>query len=374
MTERPRSVIEKDAFVRGKNYIPQKPFRNKDLPTAAKPDEIEIGVGDMDPGEFVEIAHAIETEVGEVIVGQKDVIRNTLIAIIARNHVLLEGVPGLGKTLLVKSFAEAIDLEFSRVQFTPDLMPADITGTDILLEDIGGARHMVFKKGPLFTSLLLADELNRATPKTQSALLESMQERTVTAAGHKYPLPEPFFVLATQNPIEQEGVYPLAEAAQDRFFFKLLVTFPNRDESYEIQRRTTTKHEPTINKVADGPKILQMEKLIRKVPILPELEYYAIDIVLATHQEQNEVEVPEVVKRYVDNSERGGASPRGYQTIILAAKAHALLEGRFNVSAEDIKSVALPSLRHRITLNFMGEEETTTDEVIKQILEEVPVP
>ncbi len=318
--------------------------------------------------EFQRVASRIETEVGKVIVGQREVIRYVLVALIAGGHVLLEGVPGLGKTMLVRTLASALNLKFSRIQFTPDLMPSDITGTMILVEDEQGRRTFQFQPGPIFANLVLADEVNRATPKTQSALLEAMQERTVTVSNTVHRLPRPFFVLATQNPIEMEGTYPLPEAQLDRFFFKLLVSFPQADELVDILNRTTTVEEPRAEPVADGGAILAMGELARGLAVATPVMDYIARLVLATHPEHPEA--PDVVKRYV----RYGSSPRGAQALVLGAKIMALLDGRFNVAIDDVRAVALPALRHRIILNFEGQAEgVQTDRVVRALLEQLPV-
>ncbi|MEO6810555.1 MAG: MoxR family ATPase [Isosphaeraceae bacterium] len=311
----------------------------------------------------------LRREVGKVIVGHEAIIEGTLIALIAGGHVLLEGVPGLGKTLLVKTLSDALHLKFQRIQFTPDLMPADLTGTNVVLETPEGGRRFVFQEGPVFANLLLADEINRATPKTQSALLEAMQEKTVTVAGKTNELPRPFFVLATQNPLEMEGTYPLPEAQLDRFFFKLLVPFPNASELEAILDRTTEGTTPRAEPVLDGARILELSTLARQIPIADDLRRYGIQIILATHPEKEAS--TEMTRRYV----RYGSSPRGAQTLILAAKIRAILDQRYHVSRDDLRSVALPALRHRLILNFEGQaEHITTDEVIENILEEIEAP
>ncbi len=318
---------------------------------------------DITVEQFRDVAARIEAEVSKVIVGQKEVIRHVLIGIIAGGHVLLEGVPGLGKTMLVRTLADALDLTFSRIQFTPDLMPADIVGTDILEEDEQGNRHFRFQPGPIFANLVLADEINRATPKTQSALLEAMQERRVTVSNTTYSLEEPFFVLATQNPIEMEGTYPLPEAQLDRFMFKLNVRFPAADELAEILNRTTRQVEPHAAKVTDGATVVAMGRLARGIAIASHVTEYAVRLLLATHPDHESA--PEIVRRYV----RYGASPRGAQAMILGAKVVALLDGRYNVSLEDLASMAFPALRHRLILNFEGEAEgITADEVIAEVV------
>ncbi len=318
--------------------------------------------------EFQKVAARIEAEVGKVIVGQREVIRYVLIALIAGGHVLLEGVPGLGKTMLVRTLASALNLKFSRIQFTPDLMPSDITGTTILVEDEAGRRTFQFQPGPVFANLVLADEVNRATPKTQSALLEAMQERTVTVSNTIHRLPRPFFVLATQNPIEMEGTYPLPEAQLDRFFFKLLVSFPQAGELIDILNRTTAVEEPRAEPAADGETILAMGELARGLAVASPVMDYIARLVLATHPENPEA--PDFVRRYV----RYGSSPRGAQALVLGAKITALLDGRFNVAIEDVRAVALPALRHRIILNFEGQAEgIQPDQVIRTLLEQLPV-
>jgi len=316
--------------------------------------------------QFRETAARIEAEVAKVIVGQKAVVRHVLIGLIAGGHVLLEGVPGLGKTMLVRTLADALELTFSRIQFTPDLMPADIVGTDILEEDEQGGRAFRFQAGPVFANLVLADEINRATPKTQSALLEAMQEKRVTVSNTTYPLQAPFFVLATQNPIEMEGTYPLPEAQLDRFLFKLNVTFPAANELVEILNRTTQQAEPQAGKAADGAAVVAMGDLARGIPIASHVNEYAVQLLIATHPENQNA--PAVVRRFV----RYGASPRGAQAMILGAKISALLGGRYNVAFEDLQAMAFPALRHRLILNFEGEAEgITTDDVIGEIVKKV---
>ncbi len=316
---------------------------------------------------FRETARRIEDEVARVMVGQNDLVRDVLTAIVAGGHVLLEGVPGLGKTLLVRTLGDTLDLGFSRIQFTPDLMPADITGTNILVEDQEGRRQFAFQHGPIFANLVLADEINRATPKTQSALLEAMQEKTCTVANVVRPLSDPFFVLATQNPLEMEGTYPLPEAQLDRFFYKLLVRFPTAAELSEIVRRTTSETHTSARKSATGESIRDMGVLARQVPIASHVANFVVRLVLSTHPD-NEI-APSIVGQYV----RYGASPRGAQAIVLAAKIRALLEGRLNVGFEDVRAVSMPALRHRIMLNFDAEASgTTADDVVGRILAEVP--
>ena len=320
------------------------------------------------PEAFAERARAIETEIGRVIVGQRDLVRQTLTGLLANSHVLLEGVPGLGKTMLVRTIADVIDCTFSRIQFTPDLMPADITGTNILIEE-GGQRVFRFQPGPIFANLVLADEINRATPKTQSSLLEAMQEHQVTVARNRYPLDAPFFVLATQNPLEMEGTYPLPEAQLDRFLFKVMVPFPSEADLVTIMDRTTGSESVSAQKIATAAEIVEMQRLARAVPIAPHITAYAVSVLSATHPDQPRA--PGLVKDYV----RYGGSPRGAQALVTAGKIYALLDGRFNVSVEDVRAVALPSLRHRIILNFEGEAEgITTEAVVRTILDSVAPP
>ena len=318
----------------------------------------------MTPADFVRTARAIEDEVGKIIVGQQEIVRGILTCVLAGGHALLEGVPGLGKTMLVRTLGQVLDLSFSRIQFTPDLMPADITGTNLLAEEVGiGLRTFQFQPGPIFANLVLADEINRATPKTQSALLEAMQEHRVTVARTSHPLERPFFVMATQNPIEMEGTYPLPEAQLDRFFFKLSVGFPSAEELLEIAERTTTGHLPEVSSVADGPTVLAMIELARALPIARPVLAYAVRLVTRSHPDQPDS--PETTRRYV----RYGSSPRGLQSLVLGAKIRALLEGRFNVAYEDIRAVALPALRHRLILSFEADAEgITSDRVITDVL------
>ena len=320
----------------------------------------------LSPERFGELARTIEAEVGRYIVGQEELVRLTLISLLAGSHALLEGVPGLGKTMLVRTLSEALELGFSRIQFTPDLMPADIVGTNIIVEE-GGERRFRFQPGPIFSNLVLADEINRATPKTQSALLEAMQEHRVTVAKTQYTLAEPFFVLATQNPLEMEGTYPLPEAQLDRFFFKIDVPFPTEGELVQIMERTTGAEIPTVGKAAAGADVLAMQALARDVPIASHVMAYAVRVLRATHPDVDAA--PELVTKYV----RYGASPRGAQAMVLGAKIHALLDGRFNVAFADVQSVAAAALRHRIILNFEGEAEgIRPDSVVRAILAETP--
>lgn len=320
----------------------------------------------ISPEEFRQRAAAIEAEVGQVIVGQRELIRQTLITMLAGGNALLEGVPGLAKTTLVRTMADVIDCGFSRIQFTPDLMPADIVGTTLISEDDAGHKAFRFEPGPIFANLVLADEINRATPKTQSALLEAMQERTVTVAKTIHRLANPFFVLATQNPLEMEGTYPLPEAQLDRFFFKILVPFPSTSELVEIANRTTSARAAQPRKVANGPLIAEMQNLARSVPIASHVLNYAARLITATHP--GERDAPPITRQYV----RYGASPRGMQALILAGKIMALLDGRLNVAFADLKLAALPALRHRVVLNFEAQAEgISSDDVVRQIVETV---
>ena len=318
-------------------------------------------------GVFREAYDRLREELGKVIVGQDAIVDGALTALMGGGHVLLEGVPGLGKTLLVRTLSQVLDLSFNRIQFTPDLMPADILGTNIVMETAGGRREFQFQKGPIFAHLLLADEINRATPKTQSALLEAMQEHSVTAGGEIRKLDEPFFVMATQNPIDQEGTYPLPEAQLDRFFFKLLVGYPSGSELAEVLTRTTERRHIEVNRVLAKEELLQLMDLVRQVPVASHVKDYAVRLVLATHP-KTETAAP-VSNQYL----RFGSSPRGAQTLLLAGKVRALTDGRFNVSLDDIQAAALAALRHRLILNFEAEAEgITTDHIISQILNDVP--
>jgi MoxR-like ATPase len=332
----------------------------------------EVDVADglhLSPEVYAETGAAIEREVAKVIVGQKQLIRQVLICLLAEGHALIEGVPGLGKTMLLRTLSEALDLQFSRIQFTPDLMPADIVGTQVLTEDEAGHRRFTFSAGPLFANLVLADEVNRATPKTQSALLEAMQEQAATVAGETRGLPRPFFVMATQNPLEMEGTYPLPEAQLDRFLMKILVPSPEPSEIVEILERTTTEHEARIEKVADAGRLRTMIGLTRRVPLAGHLADYAARITAATHPSRPEA--PELVRRYV----RFGVSPRGAQALVLAAKAHALLDGRLNVAEEDLRPAAAPAIRHRVILSYEAVADgVTPDAVVDAVLEQVPSP
>ncbi len=321
----------------------------------------------ISPEQFRERVAAIETEIAQVIVGQQDLVRDTLITLLAGGNALLEGVPGLGKTLLVRTIAQAIDCSFSRIQFTPDLMPADIVGTNLIVDDDDGHRRFQFEPGPIFANLVLADEINRATPKTQSAMLEAMQEHSVTVAKSTRSLPEPFFVLATQNPLEMEGTYPLPEAQLDRFFFKINVPFPDAADLIEIANRTTGVQAPAAVHVADGEAIRQMQAFSRLMPIAPHVTKFAARLLSFSHPE--DVGAPPAVRRYV----RYGASPRGLQAMILAAKLTALIDGRFNVAFDDILQASLPALRHRLILNFEAQAEgISADQIIREIGSSVP--
>jgi len=330
--------------------------------------------GTIDPAvqkateEFRRKFQALRTEIGKAIVGHTEIVEGVLTALLVGGHVLIEGVPGLGKTYLIRVLAKAVDLKFSRIQFTPDLMPADIIGTTIISEEPStGKRSFVFQKGPLFAQIVLADEINRATPKTQSALLEAMQEHSVTVGGTRNQLEEPFFVMATQNPIEQEGTYPLPEAQLDRFMFKLLVNYSNKEEMKTILDRTTTGYQPDVRTVMTGAEIVGTQSLVRRVIMAPHVQDYAIRVAMASHP--GGPYALEATNKYV----RWGVSPRAAQAITLGAKLHALLDGRFNASFSDVKKVYLPSMRHRVLLNFEGEAEgVSTDDLLKELLEKTP--
>jgi MoxR-like ATPase len=322
-------------------------------------------VNQTDIEQFHLNAQKIESEVFKVIVGQQEVVRLVLISILCGGHVLLEGVPGLGKTMLIRTLGQALDLPFSRVQFPPDLMPADITGTEILVNQ-EDQRLFRFQQGPIFANLVLADEINRATPKTQSALLEAMQEHSVTVANKTYRLEEPFFVLATQNPLEMEGTYPLPEAQLDRFFFKVNVRFPSTDDLVQILNRTTQAAMPGAGHAVTGKQIVEMRNLALQVPVASHVTEWVARLVIATHPDG--VDASPLVKRYV----RYGSSPRGAQALMLGAKVTALLDGRYNVAFDDIRAVATPALRHRLLLNFEGMAEgIRTDDIISELLAQV---
>src|SRR4028118_797203 len=314
--------------------------------------------------EFTSRINAIKEQMARVIVGQEQIVEGVLMCLCAGGHVLLEGVPGLGKTLMVRALAGSMGMDFARIQFTPDLMPADVTGTNIIAELPDGRKEFQFQRGPVFTNVLLADEINRATPKTQSALLEAMQERSVTVAGNTYNLEEPYIVLATQNPIEMEGTYPLPEAQLDRFLFKMKVYFPTLEELGEILDRTTSTDNDRPQQVIDAAGIMSLRRLVREVPIAPHVQEHAVRLTLSTHPDSEYG--TEDVQKFV----RYGASPRGAQALILSGKVRALLQGRFNVAYEDIDFVARPALRHRIVLNFEGQAEgVDTDSIIESLLE-----
>ena len=309
----------------------------------------------------------LRDEISKVIVGQEEILNDMLISLIAGGHVLLEGVPGLGKTLTVRTLADALHLEFHRIQFTPDLMPADLIGTNIIAEGEDGRKRFEFQKGPIFANVLLADEINRSTPKTQSALLEAMQEHSVTVAGVTHRLSEPFFVLATQNPLEMEGTYPLPEAQLDRFFCKLLVKYPTIANLETILDRTTESVKPKAEAVLTGDRILEMSQLARKIPIADQVRRYGIAIVVATHPDHELAAEP--AKKYV----RYGSSPRGLQSMILGAKIRAILDNRFHVAREDLREMAMPVLRHRLILNFEGQAEgISADDVVQKIINKIP--
>jgi MoxR-like ATPase len=322
----------------------------------------------ISPEQFLSTVSAIEQQVGRVIVGQSELVRQTLITLLAGGNALLEGVPGLGKTMLVRTLAQAIDCAFSRIQFTPDLMPSDIVGTNLIVEDENGRRQFQFEAGPIFANLVLADEINRATPKTQSAMLEAMQEHSVTVGKTTRHLPEPFFVLATQNPLEMEGTYPLPEAQLDRFFFKINVPFPSVEELVEIANRTTALEASQVEKVANGETIRELQTLARGVPIAPHVTAYAAELLKATHP--NGTGAPQIVNDFV----RYGASPRGLQAMILAGKIMALMDKRYNVAYDDIRQASLPALRHRLILNFEAQAEgINPDQVISSLCQQIPV-
>lgn len=317
--------------------------------------------------EFQAVLGRIREEIGKVIVGNGDVVEGCLTCMLAGSHALLEGVPGLGKTMLVRTLADTTSLEFSRIQFTPDLMPADIIGTTVIEETVGGKPVLEFRKGPVFSNVVLADEINRATPKTQSALLQAMQEQQVTVGRTTHTLGQPYFVLATQNPLEMEGTYPLPEAQLDRFLLKLRVPFPSRDELHTILERTTTEHAAEVEEQVSAERWIELQRFVRTVPVARHVQDYAVRLVLGTHPSQDKCS--EQVSRYV----RNGASPRGAQALLLAAKIYALYDGRFAGSVDDVRRAALPALRHRVLLNFEGEADgITADEILKGIIRELP--
>jgi MoxR-like ATPase len=311
---------------------------------------------------------AIRAELGKVIIGQDRVVDELLISIFARGHCILEGVPGLAKTLLISTLARTLSLSFSRIQFTPDLMPSDITGTEVIQENkTTGGRELRFIQGPIFANVILADEINRTPPKTQAALLEAMQERQVTAGGKRHKLDDPFFVLATQNPIEQEGTYPLPEAQQDRFMFKILVGYPTREEEARIVTVTTQDQKDEIKTLLGAEDILNLQKIVRRVPVAPAIVDHALDLVRKTRVKEKGEQVPDFVRKYVT----WGAGPRACQQLVLGGKARAVLNGRFHVSAEDVRAVAKPVLRHRVITNFTAEAEgVSIDDLVEKLLED----
>jgi MoxR-like ATPase len=322
-----------------------------------------VEINEMEIKSFADNIQRIEKEISKGIIGQRDIVTQVLIGILAGGNILLEGVPGLGKTQLVKTLSKVLDLEFSRIQFTPDLMPADVVGTNIIVKDGNGENKFRYEKGPVFSSLVLADEINRATPKTQSALLEAMQEQTITVGRETYELPQPFMVLATQNPLEMEGTYPLPEAQLDRFLFKLFVKFPSFEELNQIINLTISNEKTQLNKIVDGGTILRMREIAREIPIAKPVQEYALKLLLATHPDNEDA--PEVTKKYI----RFGASPRGAQAMISTAKVRALMDGRFNVSFKDIEFVAYPALRHRFFLNFDAiADKVSADHIISEII------
>jgi MoxR-like ATPase len=335
---------------------------------------MEVPMADIDPrvqkatDDFRRKYGQVRDEIGKVIVGHQDIVDGVLTCLFVGGHALLEGVPGLGKTLLIRTLSQSLSLDFSRIQFTPDLMPADIIGTNVIVEDQAtGRREFHFQQGPLFAQMILADEINRATPKTQSALLEAMQEHAITVARHRYALREPFFVMATQNPIEQEGTYPLPEAQIDRFFYKLIVGYSSREDLHEIMNRTTAGHEAQISPVMTGDEIILAQKLVRRVVMAPPVQDYAIRLSLATHPEGP------FATESVNKVVRWGSSPRGAQAITLAAKVRALLDGRFNTAFADVQQVYMPAMRHRVLLNFEGEAEgVNPDDVLREVLDRTP--
>jgi len=343
---------------------------NEDQEVQQAPPEESLGSGDLEAVKKLRESYdRIRAELGKVIVGQDEVLEQILISIFARGHSLLVGVPGLAKTLIISTLARCLSLSFSRIQFTPDLMPSDITGTEVIQEDKGtGERNFRFLQGPVFANVILADEINRTPPKTQAALLEAMQERQVTAGGKKHELDEPFFVLATQNPIEQEGTYPLPEAQLDRFMFNILVDYPTEDEEVEIMKRTTVGAEAEVEEILSGEEIMGLQEIVRKVPVADEVIRYVLRLTRATRI--NKDEAPEYIKGWL----AWGAGPRASQYLILGAKARAVLYGRNHVSAEDVQAVAYPVLRHRILTNFSAEAEGVSPEaIIDRLVEETPI-
>jgi MoxR-like ATPase len=341
----------------------QKP---QSAPRSAAP---QAGLGDVQALEQLKAAYeVIQKEVRRVIVGQDEVVEQVLISIFARGHVLLVGVPGLAKTLLVRSLADSLSLSFARIQFTPDLMPADITGTEVIQDDpVSGERKFKFLPGPVFNSMVLADEINRTPPKTQAALLEAMQERSVSVGGVTHKLPDPFFVLATQNPIEQEGTYPLPEAQLDRFMFKIMVNYPTETEEYDIVKATTAIWQPQLRQVLGGQDILALQDIVRRVPAAEHVIKYAMKVV-----RQTRLGTPEAPD-FINEMCSWGAGPRACQYLVLGGKARAVLNGRYYVSCEDIRAVAHPVLRHRIITNFNAEAEgITTDKIVDRLLEVTP--
>jgi MoxR-like ATPase len=311
----------------------------------------------------------LKAEMGKVIIGQQSVLEELLIAVFARGHCLLMGVPGLAKTLMIHTLADALNLSYNRIQFTPDLMPSDITGTEVIQEDKAtGVRQFKFLRGPIFANIILADEINRTPPKTQAALLEAMQERQVTVGGERHRLPDPFFVLATQNPIEQEGTYPLPEAQLDRFMLNIVVDYPEEEEEFQIVRMTTANHKPSVSKVLSGTDILELQEIVRKVPVADHVIRYALRLTRSTRRDKDDV--PDFIRDYVS----WGAGPRASQYLVLAAKARAVLNGRYYVSTDDIRSVAGPVLRHRIVTNFNAEAEgLKPDDIVKRLIKAIPV-
>jgi MoxR-like ATPase len=335
----------------------------------AAPNNGNLSQDEIQAVEKLKAAHdSIRRELGKVIVGQDDVIEQLLVAIFSQGHCLLEGVPGLAKTLMVSTLARCLHLDFNRIQFTPDLMPSDITGTEVIQEDRAtGARDFKFLQGPIFANIILADEVNRTPPKTQAALLESMQEHQVTIGGKRHPLPAPFFVLATQNPIEQEGTYTLPEAQQDRFMFKIFVKYPRYDEEYRIAETTTAVQNVNVDAILTAADIIALQQLVRKVPAAPHVIHFALRMVRATRV--GEEQVPE----FISDSVSWGAGPRGVQYLLLGGKARAVLQGRYFVSTDDIKAVAHPVLRHRVITNFSAESAgITPDKVVDRLLKDIP--